>query len=37
MDENGRDLIQGVSSVDLETPVDIWVNPDTNAILAELA
>lgn len=37
MDDNGITLLQGVSSLDLETPVTIRVNPDTNAVIVEVA
>lgn len=36
-DENFVTTIQGVSSVDGETPINIEVNPTTNAILVEVA
>lgn len=37
LDENDRQTVTAVSSVDLETPVVVAVNPLTNALIVEIA
>ncbi len=37
LDENTNPTIIGVSSIDKETPVPIAVDPDTNAVIVEVA
>ena len=36
LDENHVPVLIGVSSVDLETPIEVAVNPTTNAVIVEL-
>lgn len=37
LDENAKPTVIGVSKIDLETPVPIAVDPDTNAVIVEVA